>query len=66
MLCDVAAERAILASCFQYGEEAYYDVDILHPDSFTVAEAKVIWNCIKTYMKIKKMYQMRPLYYPHQ
>lgn len=48
MLCDVAAERAILASCFQYGEEAYYDVaDILHPDSFTVAEAKVIWNCIK-------------------
>ena len=41
MLCDAAAEWAVLGGVFQHGSDAYFDVaDILHPDSFTVSLPK--------------------------
>jgi hypothetical protein len=37
ILCDPAAERAILAGICTYGEDAYLDIaDILQESSFTV------------------------------
>lgn len=48
MLCDAAAEWAVLGGVFQHGSDAYFDVaDILHPDSFTVSENKAVWNCVR-------------------
>lgn len=48
ILCDTAAERAVLAGICKYGEDAYLDVsDILQDTSFTVDSNKIIYKCIK-------------------
>jgi replicative DNA helicase len=49
ILCDPAAERAVLAGICKYGEDAYLDVaDILQPTSFTIDSNGIIFKCIKT------------------
>jgi len=53
--CDVAAERAILGGIHQYGQDAYFDTaDILHYESFTVRENRVIYNCFKHIFETKQ------------
>jgi replicative DNA helicase len=48
ILCDPAAERAVLAGICKYGEDAYLDVaDILQPTSFTIDSNSIIFQCIK-------------------
>ena len=48
ILCDTAAERAVLAGVCKYGEDAYLDIaDIIQDTSFTVDSNKVIFQCIK-------------------
>jgi replicative DNA helicase len=47
-LRDKAAERAVLAGIFKFGEEAFYDVvDLLNPDTFTINSNTVIYQCLK-------------------
>jgi replicative DNA helicase len=49
ILCDPAAERAVLAGICKYGEDAYLDVaDILQPTSFTIDSNNIIFKCVKT------------------
>jgi replicative DNA helicase len=49
ILCDPAAERAVLAGICTYGENAYLDVaDIIQETSFTVDSNSIIFKCIKT------------------
>jgi hypothetical protein len=37
ILCDPAAERAVLAGVYNYGESAYLDIaDIIQESSFTI------------------------------
>jgi len=49
ILCDPAAERAVLAGICKYGEDAYLDVaDILQPTSFTIDSNNIIFQCVKT------------------
>jgi replicative DNA helicase len=48
ILCDPAAERAVLAGICSYGENAYLDVaDILQESSFTVDSNAIIFKCLK-------------------
>jgi replicative DNA helicase len=48
ILCDPAAERAVLAGICKYGEDAYLDIaDILQPTSFTIDSNSIIYKCIK-------------------
>jgi replicative DNA helicase len=48
ILCDTAAERAVLAGICKYGEDAYLDIaDIIQDTSFTVDSNKTIYQCIK-------------------
>ena len=48
ILCDPAAERAVLAGICSYGENAYLDVaDILQESSFTVDSNSIIFKCVK-------------------
>jgi replicative DNA helicase len=48
ILCDTAAERAVLAGICSYGQNAYLDVaDILQPTSFTVDSNSIIFQCLK-------------------
>lgn len=48
VLCDTAAERAVLAGICKYGEDAYLDIaDVLKDTSFTIDSNKVIFQCIK-------------------
>lgn len=52
VLCDYAAERAVLAGICQHGEEAYLDVvDMLRPTTFMVDTNRVIWRCVDKVMK---------------
>ena len=49
ILCDPAAERAVLAGIFQYGENAYLDIaDIIQETSFTIDSNTIIFKCLKT------------------
>ena len=49
ILSDPAAERAILAGIFTYGEECYLDVaDIVSESSFTIDSNILIFKCFKT------------------
>lgn len=49
ILSDPAAERAILAGIFAYGEECYLDVaDIVNESSFTIDSNIIIFRCFKT------------------
>jgi replicative DNA helicase len=49
ILCDPAAERAVLAGIFQYGENAYLDIaDIVQETSFTIDSNNIIFKCLKT------------------
>ena len=48
MLTDPAAERAVLAGIFTYGENAYLEVsDIISDSSFTVDSNAIIYKCLK-------------------
>lgn len=49
ILCDPAAERAVLAGICSYGENAYLDIaDIVQETSFTVDSNSIIFKCLKT------------------
>lgn len=49
ILCDPAAERAVLAGICSYGQDAYYDIaDILASSAFTIDSNSIIFSCIKT------------------
>jgi len=49
ILCDTAAERAVLAGICKYAEDAYLDIaDIIQDSSFTIDSNKVIFKCLKT------------------
>lgn len=48
ILSDPAAERAVLASICQYGEDAYFDIaDILQDSTFTIDSNAIIYKCLK-------------------
>jgi replicative DNA helicase len=48
ILCDAAAERAVLAGICRYGENAYLDIaDILQPSTFTVDSNIMIFTILK-------------------
>jgi len=48
ILCDPAAERAVLAGIYNYGDEAYLDIaDIIQESSFTIDSNVLIFKCIK-------------------
>lgn len=48
ILCDPAAERAVLAGICSYGENAYLDIaDIIQESSFTVDSNSIIFKCLK-------------------
>lgn len=49
ILCDVAAERAVLSGICNYGEAAYLDIaDIIQDSSFTIDSNSIIFKCLKT------------------
>ena len=49
ILCDVAAERAVLSGICNYGETAYLDIaDIIQDSSFTIDSNSIIFKCLKT------------------
>lgn len=49
ILCDPAAERAVLAGICTYGEAAYLDIaDIVQETSFTIDSNSIIFKCLKT------------------
>ena len=48
-LCDAAAERAVLAGMYNYGEDTYLDIaDIVQESSFTIDSNGMIFKCLKT------------------
>ena len=48
ILCDPAAERAVLAGICNYGEAAYLDIaDIVQESSFTIDSNSIIFKCLK-------------------
>ncbi|NDG32612.1 hypothetical protein EB118_21385, partial [bacterium] len=48
ILCDPAAERAVLAGICKYGKDAYIDVaDIIQASSFTIDSNQIIYRCLK-------------------
>jgi replicative DNA helicase len=48
ILCDSAAERAVLAGICNYGEDAYLDVvDIIQESTFTIDSNSIIFKCLK-------------------
>lgn len=48
ILCDTAAERAVLAGICKYGDLIYLDIaDLIKESTFTVDSNKVIYQCIK-------------------
>jgi replicative DNA helicase len=48
ILCDPAAERAVLSGICKYGENAYLDIaDILQPSTFTVDSNVMIFTVLK-------------------
>ena len=48
ILCDPAAERAVLAGICSYGESAYLDIaDIVQETSFTIDSNGIIFKCLK-------------------
>jgi replicative DNA helicase len=49
ILCDPAAERAVLAGIFKFGEDAYLDIaDIVQESSFTIDSNTILFKCLKT------------------
>lgn len=49
ILVDTAAERAVLAGIFSYGDAAYMEIsDIINENSFTVDSNVVIYKCVKS------------------
>ena len=48
ILCDPAAERAVLAGICSYGEEAYLEIsDLIKESCFTIDSNAVVFKCIK-------------------
>lgn len=51
-LCDVGAERAVLAGIFQYGNLGLLEVsDIINSKTFTIESNKLIYNCAEHAIK---------------
>lgn len=51
-LSDLAAERAVLASVFAHGANAYDDVcDIVTTNTFTLESNQIIWACMEHVLK---------------
>lgn len=54
ILCDPAAERAVLSGIFQYGEEVYLDIDdILNEKTFTIDSNQYIYQCLSHILSFK-------------
>ena len=52
ILKDLPAERAVLASIFKYGGNAYFDVaDIISENTFTIDSNATIFKCLKTILE---------------
>jgi replicative DNA helicase len=52
ILCDPAAERAVLAGICTYGENTYLDIaDIVQETSFTIDSNSIIFKCLKTLLE---------------
>lgn len=48
ILCDTAAERAVLSSIMQYGDSVYLEVsDIIKETTFTVDSNQYLYQCLK-------------------
>jgi replicative DNA helicase len=48
ILCDPAAERAVLAGIITYGDDAYLDIaDIIQDTTFTIDSNSIIYQCLK-------------------
>jgi replicative DNA helicase len=48
ILCDPAAERAVLAGIIAYGDDAYLDIaDIIQDTTFTIDSNSIIYQCLK-------------------
>lgn len=55
-MSNPAAEKAILASLFHYGNKAYIDfADITHPDMFTSETNTVLFKCFAELLKDEKI-----------
>lgn len=55
ILCDPAAERAVLSGIFQYGEEVYLDIDdILSEKTFTIDSNQYLYKCLAHIFAIPK------------
>ena len=49
ILCDVAAERAVLAGICKYGTDCYVEIaDIIEEGTFTQDSNRAIFKCVKT------------------
>ena len=49
ILCDTAAERAVLAGICKYGNDAYLDIaDLIQETTFTVDSNAIIFKCVKS------------------
>jgi len=54
-LTDISAERAVLAGIFQYGCEAFIDVDdLLDANTFTLDSNQIIYHCMSHILKEDK------------
>lgn len=48
ILSDPSAEKAVLAACYRYGKDVYFDVvDVLRPSTFTIEYNEILFACIK-------------------
>ena len=48
ILCDTAAERAVLAGICVYGDTVYLDIaDLIQENTFTIDSNKVLFKCLK-------------------
>lgn len=54
VLCDIAAERAVLAGIYQFGQEAYIDVaGIISANTFTFESNQIVFKCLEHLLKEK-------------
>ena len=48
VLCDPAAERAVLSTIMQHGDKSYLEIsDIVHESTFTVDSNQYLYQCLK-------------------
>jgi replicative DNA helicase len=55
ILCDPAAERAVLSGIFQYGDDSYLEVcDLLKESTFTIDSNQYIYKCLAHVLSVGK------------